>query len=167
LPLAAKGEFALVSEKITAALSKPGQPVKRGTMAHDHHMHMLLAESAVHLREAAAIRQHAAQLEALAARDGHRLYQAIAHRAWGVAHTLAAEYAEAEVRLESALALFRSLDTRWQIGRTLVAWADLALARTDAAAAAGPLYQEALQVFESLGAATDAGRTRAALAALD
>ncbi len=165
MPLAAKGEFALVSEKIQAALSKPGQPVKRGTMAHDHHMFMLLTESAAQLHDVAALRRHAAQLEALAVRDGHRLYQAIAHRASGVAHCWAGEYAEAEVRLNAALEVFHSLDTRWQIGRSLVALATVALARGDVAGARHS-YLGALQVFEALGAAPDAGRTRVALAEL-
>jgi hypothetical protein len=154
-----------VREKIEAALARPGQPVKRGTMAHDHHLHMLLTESAVHLRDAEAIRRHAADLAALAERDGHRLYQAIARRAWGVAHTLAGEWPAAEAALTDALALFRDLDTRWQAGRTLAALAELAQARGDPDGARSACA-EALALFEALGAAPDAGRVREALADL-
>ncbi len=165
MPLAAKGEFALVTEKIQAGLSRSGQPVKRGTMAHDHHMYMLLTESAVQLRDAGAIRRYAEQLEALAVRDGHQLYQAIAYRAWVVAHGLAGDYAPAEARLGQALELFRSFGTGWQLGRTFTAQAELAAARGDTAEARRA-YQEALESFEALGAGPDAGRTRAALDAL-
>ena len=166
MPLAAKGEFALVSERIEAALAKPGQPVKRGTMAHDHHMAMLLTESAAQRRDAAAIRRHAAWLEELAGRDGHRLYQAIARRALGIAHLSSGEHVEAEAQLNAALEVFHGLETRWQIGRTLVALAEAAHARGDAARAR-QAYQEAAQAFEALGAAPDAARTRVALEALD
>jgi tetratricopeptide (TPR) repeat protein len=154
-----------VSEKIGQALARAGQPVKRGTMAHDHHLVMLLTESAVHQRDAAAIRQHASHLQALAERDGHKLYQGVAQRAWGVAHTLAGEHAQAQARLESALALFRDLETGWQAGRTLALLAELMLARGDTAAAR-QAYQQALVTFEALGATPDAARTQAALAAL-
>ena len=162
--MAAKGEFALVGEKIQSALAKPGQPVKRGTMAHDHHLSMLLTESARHLHDLAATRRYAAQLEALAVRDGHRLYQAVAHRALGVAHGWAGEYAEAGARLNLAMELFRSLDTRWQIGCTLAALADLALTRGETAEKRR-FCLEALQFFEAMGAAPDAARTRVALEA--
>jgi hypothetical protein len=154
-----------VREKIEAALARPGQPVKRGTMAHDHHLRMLLAESAVHLRDAEAIRRHAADLAALAERDGHRLYQAIARRAWGVAHSLYGEWVEAETALNEALSLFRDLETRWQAGRTLVALAELAHARGDADGARNA-NAHALVLFEALGAVPDAARVKEALAPL-
>ena len=35
-----------MSATLETALDKSGQPVKRGTMAHDHHVYMLLTESA-------------------------------------------------------------------------------------------------------------------------
>jgi hypothetical protein len=131
-------------------------------MAHDHHLAMLLTESAVHLRAAESLRRHAADLAALAERDGHRLYQGIARRAWGVAHTLAGEWAEAEAALNDALSLFRALETRWQEARTLTALAELAHARGDGGGAR-LAYKEALTLFETMGAAPDAARVREAL----
>jgi len=65
-------------------------------------------------RDEAALRQYAPLAEELAARYSHTLYQAIAHRAWGVAHCLAGDYAESEGRLLNALELFEHLGTRWQ-----------------------------------------------------
>jgi tetratricopeptide (TPR) repeat protein len=134
-------------------------------MAHDHHLYMLLADSAAQQGDTAGLRHHAPQAEELAARDGHRLYLAIAQRAWGVAHRLAGDYAEAEGRLTQALALFHDLGTGWQIGRTLFALAELALARADADAA-GEYFRQALAAFEAMKAAPEAARTQAALAAL-
>src|SRR6185436_19974549 len=100
------------------ALKMSGQPVKRGTMAHDHDVYMLLTEAAVQRRDADAMRHYLPRLEELAVRDGHRLYLAIAQRAWGVADFLAEEHAGAEVHLNQALELFDELKTHWQIGRT-------------------------------------------------
>jgi hypothetical protein len=134
-------------------------------MAHDHHLYMLLADSAAQQEDAAGLRHYAPQAEALAARDGHRLYLAIAQRAWGVAHRLAGEYAEAEGRLTQALALFRDLGTGWQIGRTLFALAELDLARSDTAGA-GEHFRQALAAFEAMKAIPAVAQTRAALAAL-
>ncbi|HWR88560.1 MAG TPA: hypothetical protein VN277_09090, partial [Acidiferrobacterales bacterium] len=71
------------------ALETAGQPVNWGTMAHEHDTYAVLADTAVLQRDAAALRQYAPRLEELAARDGHKLYLAIAQRAWGVAHRLA------------------------------------------------------------------------------
>jgi hypothetical protein len=150
---------------IGTALAKHGQPVKRGTMAHDHQLLMLLTESAVELRDLNAIRQQAPQLEALIARDGQRLYEGIAHRAWGVAHILAGEPAAAQARLQQALVVFRGLDARWQLGRTLLALAEAARMQGDEAGAR-QAADEALQAFEALRAAPAAERARAALAAL-
>lgn len=108
-------------EHLEKALGLAGQPVKRGTMAHDHDVHMVLTDSAMQLRDVDALRRYAPRLEELARRDDHRLYLAIAHRAWGVAHRLAGEHAQATTRLNQALELFVELETRWQIGRTRAA----------------------------------------------
>ncbi len=134
-------------------------------MAHDHDMYMTLADSAVGLRDAAALRRYAPLLEELAARDGHRLYLAIAHRAWGVAQRLAGEHAEAEAQLNLALESFRHMGTRWQAGRTLVELGELALARSNADAARD-CFSQALAAFEELQAVPDAARTRAMLKSL-
>ena len=134
-------------------------------MAHDHDVLMTLADTAVELRDADALRQYAPLLEELAARDGHRLYRAIAHRAWGVAHRLAGDHAESEVRFNRATELFRELGTRWQIGRTLFEMAELDLARSNADAAR-EYFSRALAAFEELQAVPDAARTRARLKSL-
>jgi tetratricopeptide (TPR) repeat protein len=165
LPLQARGEFALVTQTLEAALERAGQPVKRGTMAHEHEVHMLLTEAAVQQRDAARLPEHAARLEALAERDDHALYRAIAHRAWGVALRLRGEHAAAQSRLQQALDLFAAQGTRWQAGRTRLelaetaaALGDLALARRHGA--------EAQADFAALGAQADLERARQLLAAL-
>ena len=91
MPLKAQGEFALVKQNLEHALGTAGQPVNFGTMAHDHDIYMTLADTAVELRDADALRKYARPLETLAGRDNHRLYLAIAHRALGVEHRLAGE----------------------------------------------------------------------------
>jgi tetratricopeptide (TPR) repeat protein len=166
LPLQAQGEFALVKEKLELALDLPGQPVKRGTMAHQHIVYMMLADSAGQLRDAVALPRYAARLEELARRDGHQPYLAVAQRAWGIAHRLNGEYAQAEARLAEALALFEERGAHWQTGRTQLERAELALAQADVAAARDR-FSRALAEFEALGARPDAERTRAALQALN
>jgi tetratricopeptide (TPR) repeat protein len=165
MPLKAEGEFALVKEQMGQALELSGQPVKRGTMAHDHDVYMVLTDTAVLQRDAASLRAYTPRLEELATRDGHRLYLAIAHRAWGVTHRLSGEYVEAHARLERAMALFAELGTRWQIGRTLFELGELERARSDGPKAREN-FERALAEFEALKAEPDAGRVRAALAAL-
>ena len=141
---------------LEAALTLTGESVG------DHDLYAMLADVASRQRDAAALRQYAPLAEESAARYNHRLYQAIAHRARGVAHTLAGEFDAAEARLDQARALFGALDTRWQIGRTHVELGELARARADSAAARGH-FSRALTEFEQLGAAPDAARARAAL----
>jgi len=96
-------------------------------MAHDHEIYMILADTAVELRDMDALRKYAQPLETLASRDNHRLYLAIAHRAIGVEHRLAGEHAPAEARLRQALELFTKVGARWQIGRTLFELGELNL----------------------------------------
>jgi hypothetical protein len=62
------------------------------------------------------------------------------------------------------LELFRGLDTRWQIGRTLFELGELAAARGEAAGAREH-FTLALAAFEEMKAAPDAARARAALEA--
>ena len=107
-----------------------GQPVNFGTMAHDHEIYMTLTDTAAELRDVAALRKYAPELEELADRDHHKLYLAIAHRAMGVAHRLAGEQIEAETRLKQALELFAKLGARWQIGRTLFELGELNLTQS-------------------------------------
>jgi hypothetical protein len=164
LPLKAQGEFALVKQNLENAIGTAGQPVNFGTMAHDHEIYMILADIAVELRDADALRKYAHPLESLASRDNHRLYLAIAHRALGVDHRLAGERAPAETRLRQALELFTKLGTRWQIGRTLFELGDLHLA--DSRMKAREYYSQALGSFEEIRAAANAERTRVVLSSL-
>jgi tetratricopeptide (TPR) repeat protein len=154
-----EGEFALVKQHLETALHAEVSWVG------DHDVCATLVDVAAMQRDEAAIRQYAPQAEDLAVRYGHVLYQAIAHRAWGVAHRLAGEHAEAETRLNQALELFRGLETQWQIGRTLFELGELAVARTNAADA-HVFFTRALALFEDLRAAPDAARTRTALGLL-
>jgi tetratricopeptide (TPR) repeat protein len=162
LPSLAKGEFALVEQSIRSAWDKPAQPIRNGTMAHDHHLYMLLAEAATQRGDESALREFAPRLEELAVRDGHRLYLAIAQRAWGVAHQLAGEYAEAESCLNQAIQLFREYSTRWQLGRTFYELGELGVAKADQEMARKG-YTQALEEFEDMRALPDVERTRAAL----
>lgn len=162
----AEGEFALVKETLENAMGLTGQPVKRGSMAHDHDLVMILADTAAQLGDAVALREYAPRLEELATRDHHKLYHAVAHRAWGVAHRLASEYAQAQMRFDQALELFGSLEMRWQIGRTFFEMAELDAARADNATARTHLAQ-ALAAFEVQKATPDMERTRTALQAIE
>ena len=131
-------------------------------MAHEHIVYMMLVDGAARVGDEAAIRKFAPHLEELALRDDHKPYQAVAHRAWGIAHRLAGEYTEAETRLKQALAIFESLESSWQIGRTQFELGELALAQTDGAAAHS-FFMLAQTHFEELGAKPDISRTAAVL----
>jgi tetratricopeptide (TPR) repeat protein len=154
-----------VTDLLEAALDRPGQPVKRGTMAHDHHVLMQLAEAAAARRDAEGLARYVPRLAELAERDGHRLYQAVALRARGVAARLAGQPAEAEPLLRQALAIFGELETGWQAGRALAELGETALAAGDTAAARAH-FSQALAAFEALGAQPDAERVRARLGEL-
>lgn len=144
------------------SLETPGQPIKNGSMAHEHSVYMMLADSAAQAGDEPGLRKYAPLLEELALRDQHRPYLAVAQRAWGVAHRLAGEYAEAEMRLNKALELFEGLQARWQVGRTLAELAALAQARSDPDRAQAHLTL-ALSNFEAMGATPDVERIRRAL----
>lgn len=165
LPLAAKGEFAHVQHNLETALDKSGQPVRRGTMAHDHHVYMLLTEAAAQQRDPAALSAYAPRLAALAERDGHRLYQGIAAWALGVAQRLAGDPAASAAALDRAIAIFDALGTRWQLARALTDRAELA-SRSGDSAAAREFLQRAVAAFESLHAAPALSRAQATLSAL-
>lgn len=165
MPLQAQGEFALVKEKLESVLELSGQPVKRGTMAHKHIIYMMLADSAVQLRDKRALTRYAPLLEELAVRDGHQPYLAVAHRAWGVAHRLDGAYAAANDRLQKALAIFEELGAHWQSGRTRIELGELALAEGDEALARDH-FTHALEGFAVIKARPDAQRTHAMVEAL-
>jgi tetratricopeptide (TPR) repeat protein len=164
LPLMAEGEFALVKDHLEIAGKKPISSI--GFLMSETERHFLLADLAVLERDAVALRQYAPLAEDLARRDGHTLYQASAHRAWGVLHRLTGDYEKAEIRLSQALELFQVLETRWQIGRTVYELAELALIQKDTTEARH-FFSLALAAFEDIRAVPDAVRTRAALASLN
>jgi hypothetical protein len=164
LPLKAQGEFALVKQNLENAIGTAGQPVNFGTMAHDHEIYMTLTDTAVELRDADALRKYEPKLEALARRDDHRLYLAIAYRARGVERQLTGEHTEAENSLKQALGQFTKLGARWQIGRTLFELGELY--HVDSPMKAREYYSQAFGSFEELGAAPNAERTRIALNSL-
>ena len=143
-------------------LDLAGQPVKRGSMAHDHDVYMVLADTAAQLRDKNGLQQYAPRLEELAKRDGHKLHLAIAHRAQGIAQCLAGEYKDAVTRFNRALEIFNELGTRWQIGRTLYDLGEMEAARAKKSQAREYLAQ-ALAQFEALKANPDIERTRAAM----
>lgn len=139
-----------------------GQPVKRGTMAHDHDVYMTLTDAAAQQYDVAGIELYVPWLEELAQRDNHQLYLGIAQRARGIAHRLAENYGEAEKCLRRALEIFDALGTRWQSGRTLVELGELERAQHNAAGARD-YFVRALNEFDALRAAPDAARVRAVL----
>ena len=134
-------------------------------MAHEHIVYMMLVDAAARARDEVAIRKFAPRLEELALRDDHKPYLAVAHRAWGIALRLSGEYIDAQARLEKALAIFEGLEFSWQIGRTQFELGELALARTDGAAAHS-CFMLAQTHFEELGAKPDIARTAAVLDSL-
>jgi hypothetical protein len=143
-----------------------GQPIRNGTMAHDHDLYMLLTEAAFERQDPESLRRYALRLEELAMRDGHQLYLAIAQRALGAAFWLSGEMELAEARLERALELFRQLDTSWQLGRThhLAGEVHLANSYRDEARRH---FELALEAFEAMKAVPDLERTRAVLLRLE
>jgi tetratricopeptide (TPR) repeat protein len=160
----AEGEFALVKDYLEAAGKMPIS--SRGFLMNETERYFLLADVAVLERDKVALSQYAPLAEEMALRDDHLLFQASAHRAWGVLHRLKGNYQEAKDRLDQAQRMFQELDTRWQIGRTLSEIAELAIARADPTGARN-YFSRALVTFEEIGAKPDAVRTREALRALD
>ena len=166
MPTLAKGEFALVEKIIQNAWERPAQPIRNGTMAHEHDLYMLLTEAGVQCRDLTALQRYAPALEDLAVRDGHRLYRAVAGRARGMAHRLAGEFTEAEACLNQAEKLFADYGARWQLGRTYFERGELGAANGDLELARRG-YTQALAEFEAMQAMPDVERTREALRALD
>lgn len=155
----AEGEFALVQKYLEIALHKTAAWVG------EHDLYAMLADVAVQQRDESALQKYAPLAEEFASRYDHKLYLAIAHRAWGVSHRLAGQYAEARTRLQQALELFQQLDTRWQIGRTFFELGELDLARKDSMEAREQ-FSRALSAFETMSAFPDVARTRETIAEL-
>lgn len=161
----AEGEFTLVKQYLQAALARPSLELSHSTPASNFDLYVILVDVAVWERDLPTLQKYTPLAAELVARYEHKLYQAIIHRAQGVAHRLSSEYTDAETQLSQALEGFQKLETRWQIGRTLYELAELALARTDKATARA-YFSRALVAFEEMEAVPDAARTRAVLASL-
>jgi hypothetical protein len=147
----AKGEFAQIQQILEPALDLPGQPVKRGTMAHEHIVYMMLADGAALARDPEGLERYNPKLMELAKRDHHRPYLAIAQRAAGVAKWLAGEKDKARSELHGALNQFLEINMHWQAGRTLHDLGQLEL-EAGAQEDACDYFRRALEVFEQMGA---------------
>jgi tetratricopeptide (TPR) repeat protein len=153
----AQGEFGLVTEYLKKAIQKG----RRSTLVADSDLYAMLADAAVQQRDEAALREYAPLLEESAMLLEHNIYLATAHRAWGVLHRLEDQYELAEARLVQAIDLFRGLDTRWQLGRTLFEMGQLAANRSKTAEAKEHTTR-ALTLFGEMGLSpTPAGCTAA------
>jgi tetratricopeptide (TPR) repeat protein len=148
----AEGEFALVRQILEAAVDLPAEWIG------DHDMYVMLADVAASQHDLAGIQKYAPQAEVLAERYQHLLYQAITHRAWGVAYRLTGDYIQSDARLKKALNLFIRLDARWQAGRTLFELGELARASNELVAAQS-WFAEALSAFEEMNAQIEVKRT--------
>jgi tetratricopeptide (TPR) repeat protein len=164
--MAAEGEFALVKEQLQTAFARSGQPVKRGSMAHQHDVLMALVEASARLANAPGLEEYVPQLEELAMRDNHKFYLAIARRARGVALRLSGDYDGARSKLQAALDEFSAHGMRWQVGRTRVELGEL---ERDAGAAeqAREHFQRALEEFQTMGAVRDLARCRELLETIE
>ena len=158
----AEGEFALVSKRLESALALSGQPVKRGTMAHEHIVYMMLVDSAATAGDLPGLERFVPELKALAERDQHAPYRAVALRAEGVAHRLRGDVASAEAALLAALDIFETTGMDWQAGRTLTELGLLETSRSEQEAA-DVYYNRALDVFERIHARPAFDRARDAM----
>jgi hypothetical protein len=150
-------------QSLQDGFEKQGQPVSSGTMAHEHEMYLGLTDTAMELRDEAAINTYAPVLEELAKRDNHKLYLGIAYRAQGVAFHLTGKHTEAERRLDQALDIFTELNCNWQMGRTLL---ELGQVNAKKKAKAREYYLRALSAFEKIQSTPYAARARSALDSL-
>jgi len=156
----AEGEFALMQEHLEAALNL--NMLDGASPGSDHDLYAMLVDVAAQQRLQADLQKYAPLAEETAMLIDHKLHLAIAQRAWGVAHTLAGEYAQADRRLQQALEIFTAYPAPWQIGRTHFEMGELARAQGKTEQARDS-YSRALEGFEELRAAPYARRTRLAL----
>ena len=149
-------------EQLESGLQTSGQPVRRGSIAHEHDTYALLSDAAAQQRDAAALAEYLPRTWELAQRDGHSLYLAIARRAGAVADRLAGAYDSAAAQLQSAVESFERMGMGWQLARTLGEKAELAGARGQLAESRD-CYTQAHSLFEQLGATPAANQVRARL----
>jgi len=160
LPLMAEGEFTLMQKHLEAALKIDS--AMGAAPASGHRYYALLVDAAAQQRDPVLLQKYAALAEETSTSIDHKLHMAIAHRAWGVAHTLASEYSQAEARFKKALEIFISYPAPWQIGRTLYEMGELARAQMEKEQALD-YFSGALSAFEELHAVPYAALSRAAL----
>lgn len=156
----AEGEFALMQQHLEATLKLSS--ALHAAPSVDHDVYAMLVDAAAQQRDPIGLEKYAPLAEETAARIDHKLHLAIAQRAWGVKHSLAGEYPQAEARFKEALDIFTAYPAPWQIGRTLFEMAELARLQMKTEQARD-YYSRALSTFEGLHAAPYAARTRAAL----
>src|SRR5512138_2244177 len=111
----AEGEFALMQNHLLAALAQSPAEAPGGR----EDVYVMLVDSAAQQHAQADLQEYLPLAEEAASRIDHKFYMAIAHRGWGVAHTLSGEYPQAEARLQQALEIFAGYPAPWQIARTL------------------------------------------------
>lgn len=125
----------------------------------------MAVDTAARAEDEDGLSKYLAIAEEAAARVNHNLYIAVARRARGVSHRLAGDWDQAADQLAAAVDEFRSIETPWQIGRTLLELGEVERSRGNADLARAH-YLEALSAFETLGAVPDAEHARSALEAL-
>ena len=157
----AEGEFAQVAEYLKGGISTATTLLEIG----DHDLIIMLTDISAEHDDLEYLNEYAPQAEDLAKQLDHPLYQAISHRALGVANRLKSEYKQAENRLTKALEIFEELDTNWQLGRTYYEFGQL-FAAQDKPTEAKKNFEQATQRFENMGAIPDLERTQAALKAI-
>ncbi|MFV2044802.1 MAG: hypothetical protein ACC700_16400 [Anaerolineales bacterium] len=118
-------------------------------MVADLDMYAMAVDAAARAEDEDGLRRYLPLAEGAAERANHKLYVAVTRRARGVALRLAGEWDQAADQLTAAANEFRALDTRWQIGRTLLELADVEQSRGNIELARGH-YSEAMGSFESL-----------------
>ncbi len=159
MPLKAQGEFTLIWEnigKLDGALSiwlggNSGPTKSTPSVSPYFSLLTQLADTAAELRDLARLKEYAPRAEERASHYGHSLFLGVARRARGIEQLLTGDHARAQDSLHQALALFQKYHARWQIGRTLLALGELALAQSNPLEARA-CYSEALAQFNSLGA---------------
>lgn len=170
MPLKAQGAFTLIWEnigKLDKALSiwlgdHSGPTMSSPSVSPYFSLLTQLADTAAELRNVDGLIKYAPRAEERASHYGHSLFLGIARRARGIEQLLTADYAQAQVSLQQALALFQKYGARWQMGRTLFGLGELALAQSNAAGARDH-FSAALSHFESLKAVRYIAETRSAL----
>lgn len=125
-------------------------------------VYAMLADGAAQQRDPVGLQKYAPLAEETARRIDHKLHLAISQRAWGVAHTLAGEYQQAEARFKQALDIFMAYPAPWQTGRTLFELGELARLQMETGQARD-YFARALSTFEELHTAPYAARARSAL----